>query len=415
MATDLDPPDAPALPPAAADRPRSGPVWWLAGIAVLAVAALPIVQKYLVRMPHETWQVDLQVYRESARALVTGFPPYLLRTDQPQFLPFTYPPFAAITALPLLLAPFRLVGYLWTALQYALLWYTVGVAFRPFLDRFGHRRPLVQGMVAAAGAWLLPVSEGIRFGQVNAVIVALCLWDVTRRRDGAWRGGSGIGVGLATAVKLTPGVFWLHWAACRRWRPLAVSAGTAAGVTLLAALIQPGTSATYWTGALRDPERLGPNDVTSNQSLRGVLLRVGPPSPVLSGLLWLLLAGLVLVAGLTLSRRFDALGEPVAVVATVGLVAFLVSPVSWIHHFHWVVVVLGALLGDGRQPRRVVPVAVATALLWLKLPWTGGGMVHDPHWPLWFARIVESSLTEMALLALLALWLLVARPAGAAR
>ena len=31
--------------------------------------------------------------------VVSGFPLYDLRTSQPQFLPFTYPPFAAFTAL----------------------------------------------------------------------------------------------------------------------------------------------------------------------------------------------------------------------------------------------------------------------------------------------------------------------------
>jgi alpha-1,2-mannosyltransferase len=404
------------------NRPQAGRragAWRLLGVLLLFASAFPLAWHYLVQQPGENWQVDLEVYREGARALVTGFPLYDLRTDQPQYLPFTYPPFAAFTALPLLLASFAVMGWVWTALQFGLLWYSVGVAFRPLLNRFGARAGLVQGVLAAGGVWLLPVAEGIRFGQVNAVVVALCLWDLTRRTgaaqpDGrrAWVGGSGVGVALAAAVKLTPGVFWLHWAVARRWRVLAVSLTTAALVTVASALLLPPASATYWTDALLDPERLGPNAGTSNQSLRGVLLRLGPdPGPLASGL-WLGCVLLVLAAGLALARRFDRLGEPVAVVATIGMVAFLISPVSWVHHMHWGVVVIGALLGDGRDWRRIAAAATGAVLLWLRLPWWGANLVANEHVPRVLARVVQNSYSWWAILALVALWLLVARPAA---
>lgn len=398
-------------------RPGTAARWWrLLGVLVLVASAFPLAWHYLGSYPQEIWQVDLQVYREGARALVTGFPLYDLRTDQPQFLPFTYPPFAAFTALPLLLAPFSVIGWVWTALQYALLWYIVGVAFRPLLERFGRRAGLAQGVLAAGGVWFLPVAEGVRFGQVNAVVVALCLWDVTRRvRDDAapgrrrWAGGSGIGVGLAAAVKLTPAVFWLHWAVARRTSVLLTSLGTAALVTVGSALLLPPASTTYWTDALLDPERLGPNAGTSNQSLRGVLLRLLPFEGLAGSLVWFVCVVAVLVLGLSLARRFDRLGEPVAVVATVGMVAFLVSPVSWVHHMHWGVVVLGAVLGDGRRLSRVLVTIGGAVLLWIRLPWWGANLVADPSVPRVIARLVQNSYSIWAVLALLFLYLLAAR------
>ncbi len=384
--------------------------WRLLGMLLLFGSAFPLAWHYLVTQSDENWQVDLQVYREGARALVTGFPLYDVRTDQPQFLPFTYPPFAAFTALPLLLASFEVIGWVWTAVQFALLWYLVGVAFRPLLSRFGARAGLAQGVVAASAVWFLPVAEGVRFGQVNAVVVALCVWDLTRRSSG-WVGGSGVGVALAAAVKLTPGVFWLHWAVARRWRVLAVSLTTAVLVTVVSALMLPPASATYWTDALLDPERLGPNAGTSNQSLRGVLLRLGPdPGPLASGL-WLGCVLLVLLAGLSLARCFDRLGEPVAVVATVGLIAFLISPVSWVHHLYWGVVVIGALLGDGRDRRRVAAALTAAGLLWIRLPWWGANLMADGDVPRVIARLVQNSYSWWAVLSLLGLWFLAARPA----
>ena len=389
---------------------RFGPL--VLGVAILAVASAPTVYQYLATFSDEDWQIDLAVYREASRALLDGLPVYDLRTDAPQFLPFTYPPVAAIFGLPLLLVPFRVLGWLWSVLQLALLWYTIGIAFRPLLERFGRWRPVAQGVLGAVGIWMLPVSDGIRFGQVNAIVVALCLADVARRAEPKrWARGSL--VGLAVAVKLTPGVFWLHWAALRRWRVLLTSVLTAGVVTLLAALVMPESSVSYWLGALLDTERVGPNSGTSNQSLNGLLLRMGVPVGPAAGLAWAGAAILVLVAGLLLSRRLDALDERVAVVAAIGLIAFLVSPVSWVHHLYWGLVLVAALAGDGREPRRVVAALVFTALLWIHVPWWGVAIIDDlkpgPHW---LGYIMQNGYTITALAGLICLaWLVARRPA----
>jgi alpha-1,2-mannosyltransferase len=192
---------------------------------------------------------------------------------------------------------------------------------------------------------------------------------------------------------------------------LAVSLSTAVLVTVVSALFLPPASATYWTDALFDPDRLGPNGGTSNQSIRGVLLRLGPDPGPLASALWLACVLVVLIGGLALSRRFDRLGQPVAVVATVGMVAFLISPVSWVHHMQWGVVVIAALLGDGRDLRRIAAALTGAVLLWIRLPWWGANLVADHHVNRVLARVVQNSYSIWAILSLLALWLLVARPA----
>jgi alpha-1,2-mannosyltransferase len=97
------------------------------------------------------------------------------------------------------------------------------------------------------------------------------------------------------------------------------------------------------------------------------------------------------------------------VVAAVGMMAYLVSPVSWVHHMQWAVVVLGALLGDGRDPRRVAAAAVGTVLFWIRLPWWGANLLAGDSVPNGLARVVQNSYCELAVVALLLLWLLVAR------
>ena len=388
----------------------AGRRWQLAGVALLAASAYPIVRHYLVEFPDEIWQVDLQVYREGARSLIEGRQAYDWLTDNPQYLPFTYPPFSALLGTVLLLAPFGVVGWAWAFVQLGLLWVVTGLGFRPLLERFGARRGLVHGAVAAGLVHLQPVQEGIRFGQVNAVLVVLCLVDVARRRAGWWPRGSL--TGIAAAIKLTPAVFWLHYAATRRWRDLGVSVGTAAVATVLTALIAPAASITFWTDAMLDPARVGPNANTQNQSLRGMLLRIGPPEGPALTITWMVLALTVLFVALRLSVRLERLGEQVAVVGVLGMVAVLVSPVSWTHHLYWGVVVLAALLGDGRELRRVVATAAMGVVLWFEWPWWGAGWQKSGG--LWRAAglVVEQADCWFAVASLGLLWWLIVRPAS---
>jgi alpha-1,2-mannosyltransferase len=385
-------------------------LWQVLGMLVLAAASWHVVSSFLVTYPDEIWQVDLEVYREAAHSLVSGRQVYEWLTDAPQYLPFTYPPFAALVGVPILLVPFRVVGWVWTVVQIVLLWFTTGLAFRPLLERAGTRRGLVQGLVAAVLIQLQPLQDSIRYGQVNAVLVALCLADVARRRVGWWPRGSL--VGLATAIKLTPAVFWVHWLVLRRWRTLAVSLMAALSAAVVTTLFAPSASFAFWTDALLDPGRLGPNAGTANQSIRGALLRLAPPQMVT--ITWALSVLVVAVLGYWLSARLDRLGEPVAVVAALGMLAFLLSPVSWIHHMYWGVVALGALLGDGRRWARIAAAAGVYAVLYSRLPSTGDSLRGQPGWRHLLGVVDQQAYCWLGLAVLAALWLLVARGRAAA-
>lgn len=382
-------------------------------IAVLALAELPLAWHYLVDWPGDQWQVDLEVYREAARSVLYGRPVYGTLTESPQLLPFTYPPFSAFVALPLAAVPFDVAGWLWTALQVAATYATVLIAFRRLLVRFGSWGWVGGAVVTAPLLYLHPVSDGVRFGQVNAFLVLACLVDVAVARTPGrrWLGPRGVWVGLATAVKLTPGVFFVHFAVCRRWRDLRTAVVAAAAATVGAFLVLPSASVAFWGGALSDPARLGPNRGTSNQSLRGVLLRLGPDGTAGSAL-WLLAVVVVGVAGFAVARRAYRAGDPVAEVAAVGLMAVLLSPVAWIHHFAWMVVVVGALVGSGRSRRRVVLGLVMAMWFWFRMPWWGITWLAQGRPGEWFGRLLQNSDCLGALVALALLWWVTGR-AGA--
>ena len=375
---------------------------WALALALVLLAALPVVLRYLIFWPIDQWQVDVEVYREAGVSILTGRPVYSAMTEAPQLLPFTYPPFAAVLALPLALLPFGVVGWLWTAAQVAATAAIVWYAGWRLIHRTGTGLPIVLALLVAPMLWLHPVSDGIRFGQVNAFMVLACLMDLRRPRPGVLRRvPAGVLVGLAMSIKLTPGVFVVHYLVNRRWREAATAVVTAVTVTLGTWVLLPEASFAFWGGALQDPSRLGPNMGTSNQSLRGFLLRVGPDGTA-GTVLWLACIAVVGVIGFHLARRAYLAGDSISEVAVVGLMACLLSPVAWIHHLHWMVVVIFAVLGADplRDRRRLLAAAVLTGWFLCRLPWWGISWLNQPTWPELPGRVLQNADTFGSLLAL---------------
>lgn len=386
----------PPLPAARRRLPTTGRDG-LDALLVLAVLLVPLV---LSHHDGAAWRqlVDLTVYRDGGVSVLEGRAVYDQQAEGTG-LPFTYPPVAALLAAPLGLLHPELLRWVWSLSSVAVLGWVVHRCFPALLARAAARPLLALALLVCAAAWLYPVRETLRFGQVNLLLLALVLADLTSRSPRWPRGAL---VGLAVAVKLTPGVFLAYlWLSGRR-RAAAVAVGTAAGLTLLAAALAPGTSRAYWTDALFRPERLGANDGPSNQSLRGMLLRAPLPDDAVAPL-WLLLAAVVAVVGLRKAVQAASAGDELLAVGLVGLLAVLCSPVAWMHHLVWLLPLLGALLADGRDPARVRLVAGLAVLFSLKLVWAGHALLRWewPGDPLWWVLQSSFGLTALGLVLLL--------------
>jgi alpha-1,2-mannosyltransferase len=194
-----------------------------------------------------------------------------------------------------------------------------------------------------------PVRETLGFGQVNLFLVALVLADVLAVRRG-WR-WAGVGTGIAAAVKLTPLVFVLYFFFTGRRRAAWTGAGTFVGATVLAAVVAPSMAIEYWGTALFQTSRIGHLDGTSNQSLMGLLARLAVPGQP-SKAVWALLCLATVVVGLVRAVRAHRAGDEVVGIALTGLVGCLVSPISWTHHFWWIVPAAVAL-ADVALGRRI--------------------------------------------------------------
>jgi alpha-1,2-mannosyltransferase len=141
-----------------------------------------------------------------------------------------------------------------------------------------------------------------------------------------------------------------------------------------------------------------------------MLLRVFLPGQA-PGVVWLLIAAAVAVYGFAVARRLARESCEMEGIAITALLGVLLSPVSWIHHYLVVVVVIGAILADGRSPRRVA-IAAGTALYFaLTIPWWGQRMLGRPDVPVLAARAVQDGFGIAGLLLIVIMaWLPGAAP-----
>ncbi len=312
-------------------------------------------------------QLDIAVYLMGASHLVDGRL-YLASLPAPPHLPFTYPPFAALVFAPLNVLSLSSAKIVWSlvnvAALFALVWLSVRAA-RPGLDR---RRLTAWSLVLMVPAFFIePVHLTFAFGQVNIVLAALALGDLTGQlRIGQRSLPRGVLIGVVSAVKLIPLVFVPYLFVTRRTRAGWVALGTFAACSAAAAATDPSVSWSYWTKYAADAKRVGGVFYISNQSLRAVADRID--HRVVSTGLITALSGVVLVIGIALARwawqaSSDLLG--VLVCATTGL---LVSPITWAHHMVWVVPVLIWLIWAPDRPRGGWLWALGAAVLFWSAP-----------------------------------------------
>ena len=300
--------------------------WWLV-LAVAGVAGLVVL---------EPDRGDVAIYRLGARAAVSSGAVY---SFQHQGHGFSYPPFAALVLAPLAWLP---NAAMWGVLVLAGIGALAVVLALSMPRALRDVRRLEGGACRAVAVLIIsePVVTTLRFGQIDLLLAALVMADVLVLRRGVL-------VGLATAVKLTPGLFIVFLLVRGRYREAVGAVATFGAATLWGFAVLPRTSARYWTHNALAGTGVGSFTTVGNQSVHGVLGRMLGADAGTA--LWLVLAVPMTGCGLQLARRAADAGCDVLAVATTGVTACIVSPVSWPHHWVWFVPLLCGLrrLGAG--------------------------------------------------------------------
>ncbi len=257
---------------------------------------------------------------------------------------FTYPPFAALAMAPMAILPWWAVNALAVAGTAVATVVILNWFLRPVAARYGWTGWFTVAVATIVVAVFEPLRETVSFGQVNMLLLFLVLVDF-RLFIGRGSRLGGVAIGLATAIKLTPGIFVLYLLLTRRFRAALTALATTAAATVLAMLVAPDASREFWTNALWDTDRVGTLSFISNQSLEGFVARLHPTNP--SNVLW---AGLVLVVLAVWAARVlrtARTGDDLAGIALTGIVGCLVSPVTWVHHMVWTLPALLLLFDRG--------------------------------------------------------------------
>jgi len=329
---------------------RRGQAVWSAG-AVYAVSAAVCCALAARSQAHF---VDLHVYRMGGAAVLHGDRLYQLRFV---WLPFTYPPFAAVAFAALAVVPWKvavtaLTGASVVALPAAL--YLVLRLPGPVREQARERAWTLALAVAAAAIWLEPARATLGYGQVDILLTAAVLYDLslpdTARRKGML-------IGLVAGLKLTPAIFAVYLLVTGRRRAAAIAAAAFAGTVAAGFSVLPASSAWFWSGRFASPGHVSPVQNPQNQSLYGALARAMHTAHVLP--VWLPLATAAAVAGLALAAAASRRGDEALGFSLCAVTGLLISPISWIHH--WVIVIPALLVAGltADRARRAGNVAAA--------------------------------------------------------
>jgi alpha-1,2-mannosyltransferase len=357
---EMEPPDA-----SGRDRLRQLPWHRILGSTGLILAVLFFILSLTAYLADQavhrhavlTWY-DLNVYNDAG--LITRQLPSILYTWELKVgVQFTYTPFAALVFAGGSFFPLVTLRWLMTISSLVAIpltaWLTLGA-----MGRRGAGRLAAAAAVSALALWIQPVVKALFLGQIEPLLMLLVVWDLTRSDSRRWKG---IGIGIAAGIKLVPLLFIPYLLLAGKVKQAAMATGAFVATVVVGFISLPGPSASYWlTGYFVRPGRTGSVHSLVNQSLLGTLARlygtVAPAQPV-----WLPIALAVSAVGIVAGAMLARTGRPVHGWTLVGVTSVLVSPISWDHHWVWIVPVLALMAGLAFTARPIVKACLVLGIV----------------------------------------------------
>ena len=335
----------------------------------VALLILPFIIQYGRLVPWQPSTIDLQVYVYAVKDMLAGRDIFTTTTPF-WWLFFIYPPIAAILMTPLALGPYVFWQVVWTG---GLVW-----AQQSVLKRCGAPRGWKLGLLGIAVLLAVePIRTTLGYGQVNTMLMALVVADLLPDRPGNRRRiPQGVLTGLAAAIKLTPALFVIFMFLIGKRRAALTAIISFAAFTGIAAILLFRETVVFFGGLSGGDTRTASPLYTGNQSLLGVFYRLGDSSRTTT-VLGLAVAGILAVLGCLIAASWWRNNEKVFAVAIVGLTTCLASPLSWTHHYVWILPMGMAVLSPGvprwaRYVGGLWVIWVCACLPLAVLPYAGG-------------------------------------------
>jgi alpha-1,2-mannosyltransferase len=192
-----------------------------------------------------------------------------------------------------------------------------------------------------------PIRTTLGYGQVNTVLMALVVADLLPDAPGERRRiPQGTLIGLAAAIKLTPALFVIFAFLIGKKRAAITAMISFAVFTGIGAILLFRETLVFFGGLSGGDTRTASPLYAGNQSLLGVFFRLGDSSRV-TALVGLAVSGVLAILGCLVAAHWWRHDEKVFAVAIVGLTTCLASPLSWTHHYVWILPMAMAVLSPG--------------------------------------------------------------------
>ncbi len=329
---------------------------------------------------------DLRIYHLAALRLAHGLSVYA--TPMLDHLGFTYPPFAALLLAPLAWVPLSVDKLAVTGLNVVLLVWILRRTLMLASRKDAAGRPTgvatsrasawsLAAVLAAAALWLEPISVTLGYGQINLLITALVVFDLSRPDEARTKG---VAIGLAAAIKLTPLLFIVYLLLSRRRQAAGVAAVTFVASIALSFMVISRNASAYWFHAIFQTARIGNASDPTNQSLHGAIARLtGSAQP--AGV-WELLIVAITVCGLALAVAASRRGDEAAGFSLAALSTLLASPISWSHHWTLAMpalILLARRAYEQRSRALEAPVLILAVIGYGYLPQIGESRFSSTH------------------------------------
>ncbi|MGA7911452.1 MAG: glycosyltransferase 87 family protein [Candidatus Dormiibacterota bacterium] len=370
-----------------------------AAVAVAAIVGPLLVASsaLLIYRGNPGWMYDAKVYREGAQAVLSGRDLYanVFRAG------FTYTPFAALLFIPLASLSTPVIGVLWTTLSMGCLELSIWLCLGWIGIVSARLRIGLTAAACLAAIWLDPVSSTLLLGQVNLILMLMVLVDVWLPDGNRWKG---IGVGVAASFKLLAGFFILYYLVTRRLRAAAVAAATFGATVAVGFVALPSDSIKYWGGKVLDISRVGDPQNPRSQSLQSLLVRWMHTNQGFQPA-WVVLCLVIIVVALAVAVWAERKGDRLLALCTCAVATLLISPISWQHHWVWVVPVFLWVARKAWESRSLL-LLIAAAVAFIEFyarpyQWIPVNKAADLHLGIW--QLALSSTYGLSAVAFLAI------------
>jgi len=227
---------------------------------------------------------DFSVYIDGTKATLNGKNPYIVKF----FDRYNYSPAATLFFVPLVFLPRELSEWLFTVLSVVSLWLTISWTLK-ILDWKPGR--LVKWLIFALSLKMFPVKLTLILGQINLIILALIVGsfyflyrvgkgETFSEKVSPFEALSGILLGLATVIKLTPAPLVVYFLFRKKWKTVLWFMGTIAVLTLTGVAVF-GWDLTYYYYFKTIPQLMSENTPATlnrsymNQSVTALLGKFG--------------------------------------------------------------------------------------------------------------------------------------------